>query len=234
MMWSPVKPHDADPSENTRYGIQLNHQIALDLYPVEGTRSILKDMPSRPLSRERRIGSAGDASKLSDSRPSTGQDPKKAVRFAEEDAVEIISARNRSKSAMPRLSSQNKEKSVKSGSCKNDDVVKATRKDDDDDNAEPDGRGDRSRRSNSWTVSKATGSALSAKTSSTGANSTKSGKQSSNKVYDTRESLDSIVFSKDNVSNMALPPATPRQEQDYNHAVDWAPGKILCKPDRET
>ena len=234
----PVKPHDADPVKPHGAVLVKPHdadpvKLSDNSRPISSgsTRSILKDMPSRPLSRERRIGSAGDASRLSDSRPSTGQDPKKAVRFAEEDSVEIISARNRSKSAMPRLSSQNKEKSVKSGSCKSDDVVKANRKDDDHDHAEPDGRGDRYRRSNSWTVSKATGSATSNNKSGTGANNTKSGKQSSNKVYDTRESLNSVVFSKDNVSKMSLPPRPPSASRlPRSRLGAW---EDLCKPDSD-
>ena len=196
----------------------------------ESTRSILKDMPSPPISRERRVGSAGDATRLSDSRPSTGQDPKKAVRFAKEDKVEIISARNRSRSAMPRLSSQSKEKTVKTGSCKTDDTTNAARKDDDDDRADPDSGGDRCRRSNSRTVSNRTGSAQGNKTSDTSAKETKSGKQNSNTLYDTRESLDSIVFSKEGILKASVPPRPPSASRPRSRLGAW---EDLCKPDND-
>ena len=197
------------------------------------TRSILKDVPSQPISGARRINSAGDAPGMIESRPSTGNDPKKAVRFAEEDSVEITSARNKSNSAMSKLSSQsNKEKEVRPLSCKPNEMKNSTRNDEDDsddeDQPRPSAGGDQIGNHNKGTP--ILGSASATSKSESGSKQTKKGKQNrgSGKVYDNRESVDSVMFSKENNFRTTLHPRPPLASRPRSRLGAW---EDLCKPD---
>ena len=200
-------------------------------------RSILKDVPSQPAPGTRRVNSAGDAPRWSDSRPSTGNDPKKAVRFAEEDSVEIISARNKSNSATSRLSSQsNKEKEVKPVSCKPYEVQTSMRNgdddSDDDDQPRPGAGGDQIE-SLTCTVTTVPSPAPAASKSGSGSKQTKNGKQNRgcSKIYDNRESVDSVVFSKENPFKAILNPRPPSASRPHSRLGAW---QDLCKPDGDT
>ena len=200
----------------------------------ESTRSILKDVSSQPLSGARRINSAGDAPRMVESRPSTGNDPKKAVRFAEDDSVEIISARNKSNSAMSKLSSQSsKEKEVKPVSCKPTERENTTRNDDDDsddeDQPRPSSGGDQIG-NHTHTGTAILGPASVASKSESGSKQTKKGKQnrSSGKMYDNRESVDSVMFSKENNFKTTLHPRPPSASRPRSRLGAW---EDLCKPD---
>ena len=198
------------------------------------TRSILKDVPSEPIFGARQVDSAGDAPRMVGSRPSTGNDPKKAVRFAEEDSVEIISARNKSNSAMSKLSSQsNKEKEVKPVSCKPDEMKNSTRNDDDDsddeDQPRPSAGGDQIS-NHKCTGTTVLGPSPVASKSESGSKQTKKGKQnrSSGKMYDNRESVDSVMFSKENNFRTTLHPRPPSASRPRSRLGAW---EDLCKPD---
>ena len=198
------------------------------------TRSILKDVPSEPTSGARQVDSAGDAPRMVGSRPSTGNDPKKAVRFAEEDSVEIISARNKSNSAMSKLSSQsNKEKEVKPVSCKPNEMKNSTRNDDDDsddeDQPRPSAGGDQIG-NHTYTGTTILGSASAASKLESGSKQTKKGKQNrgSGKMYDNRESVDSVMFSKENNFKTTLHLRPPSASRPRSRLGAW---EGLCKPD---
>ncbi len=79
------------------------------------TKSILKDTSN---SKDIDLSCLRFSETVSSKRPVSALDPRKSVRFVEEPTIEVISARGRAKSAMPRLPSSETGKSGNRSSCK--------------------------------------------------------------------------------------------------------------------